>query len=223
MDNLVIGVGQIGTAISAILNCEGIDYGQVADKKTYKYLHICFPYSENFEKYVEEYKKQYSPDKIIVHSTVPVGTCRKINAVHSPCRGIHPNLEEGIRTFVKFFGGEGSYECAKIFSELGIKTMITPSSEDTEAMKLWDTTIYGINILIEKEIYKYCQENGVDFNIVYTEANKSYNEGYEKLGHPEYKKYILKHVPGVIGGHCVLPNIELLESKVIQWFYDQTI
>lgn len=86
MDNLVIGCGEIGTAISAILNCEGIDINQTPEKKTYKYLHICFPYSEKFIEYVEQYQDRFSPDKIIVHSTVPIGTCKKLNVVHSPCR-----------------------------------------------------------------------------------------------------------------------------------------
>lgn len=221
MDNLVIGTGQIGTAISAILNCEGIDINQTPERKTYKYLHICFPYSDKFIEYVEQYQDRFSPDKIIVHSTVPIGTCKKINAVHSPVRGVHPDLEEGIRTFTKFFGGEDAYECATLFREKGISVHITQNSDDTEALKLWDTTIYGVNILLEKEIYKFCQKNGLDFNLVYTESAKTYNEGYEKLGHPEFKKYILKHMPGEIGGHCILPNIELLESKVVQWFYDQ--
>lgn len=218
--SLCVGVGQIGTAISAILECEGIDVNEVARYKTYKYLHICFPYSDRFAEYVENYRDLYSPDHIIIHSTVPLGTCSKLGVVHSPVRGVHPKLEEGIRTFVKFFGGLGAYECSQLFAEKGIPVSITHDASNTEAMKLWDTTVYGVNILLEKEIYKFCKQNGLDFDIVYTKSNETYNKGYEKLGHPEFKKYILKHMEGEIGGHCILPNIELLESKIIQWFYD---
>ena len=53
-----------------------------------------------------------------------------------------------------------------------------------------------------------------DFDLIYTHANESYNKGYEKLGHPEYKKYILKHVDGKIGGHCVLQNCPFLDSWI---------
>lgn len=220
MDNLVIGCGEIGTAISKILDCEGIDINQTPDFKTYKCLHICFPYSEKFIEYVENYRERFSPDYIIVHSTVPVGTCKKMNVVHSPVRGVHPELEEGIRTFVKYFGGDEAYSCSRIFADRGLTVHITSNSDDTEAMKIWDTTVYGVNILLEKEIHKFCQKNGLDFDLIYTEANKTYNEGYEKLGHPEFKKYNLKHMPGEIGGHCILPNIKLLESKVTNWFND---
>ena len=220
MDNLVIGTGEIGTAICKILQCEGIDINQKPEKKTYKYLHICFPYSDKFVEYVDNYRELYSPDYIIIHSTVPIGTSRKCNATHSPVRGIHPFLEEGIRIFVKFFGGEGAYVVSQIFIDKDIKVYITPDQETTEALKLWDTTVYGVNILLEKEIHKFCQKNGVDFNVIYTEANKTYNEGYEALGCPQFKKYILNHMPGEIGGHCILPNIKLLDSKVVNWFND---
>ena len=220
MDNLVIGLGEIGTALTKILKCDGIDRDTKAEHKTYKYIHICFPYSENFVEYVRQYQELYSPKLTIIHSTVPVGTSRQCNAVHSPVRGIHPYLEDGIRTFVKYFGGKDAYEASLIFSELGIKIGLTFNSENTEAMKLWDTTIYGVNILLEKEIYEYCKINGLDFDFVYTNANKTYNDGYEKLGFPQFKKYILKHIEGKIGGHCILPNIELLKSKVVDWFYD---
>ena len=50
--------------------------------------------------------------------------------------------------------------------------------------------------------------------MVYTHANQSYNDGYNELGHPQYKKYILKHMEGKIGGHCVISNLDLLDSDV---------
>jgi hypothetical protein len=57
-------------------------------------------------------------------------------------------------------------------------------------------------------------KNKVNFDLVYTDSCKTYNEGYEKLGHPEYKKYILKHMKGKIGGHCVLNNLKFLDSPI---------
>lgn len=214
--NLVIGLGQIGTAIQKILGADGHDIYKHAPqpKSEYDVLHICIPYTQSFDSFVEVYKNTFKPKLVIIHSTVPIGTSKRLNAVHSPCRGIHPNLEQGIRTFTKFFGGKDAEVASEIFSQLGIPVQVTKDSDTTEALKLWDTTIYGWNIILEKEIHKFCKEKGLDFNVVYTQANTTYNEGYEKLGKPEYKKYILKHYNEKIGGHCVIPNLDLLDSFV---------
>ena len=97
MQQLVIGLGEVGTAISNILNCDGIDAGD-ANSQDYEMLHICFPYSDAFVESVKAYKRIYKSEYVVVHSTVPVGTCDAEGWVHSPVRGVHPNLEEGIRT-----------------------------------------------------------------------------------------------------------------------------
>lgn len=208
--SLVIGLGQIGFAIAKVLECDGIDKDQEAPQKSYKFLHICIPYSDDFVKIVKAYQELYTPDYTIIHSTVPLGTSRKCDATHSPCRGVHPKLEEGIRTFIKYFGGVDAYVCSLVFQEKGVTTYHTENQEDTEALKLWDTTQYGKMIMLEKEIYEWCKVNKVDFDLVYTKANEHYNEGYMKLGRHEVVRPYLKHMDGPIGGHCVLPNAKLL-------------
>lgn len=216
--HLTIGLGQIGSAIREIVGGDGLDINnQEGLSSDYDILHIAIPFSDSFIETVKGYQERFTPEITIIHSTVPVGTSEILGAVHSPVRGIHPHLKEGILTFEKFFGGEKAEEASKIFEAHGIKTIATKNSRDTEAMKLWDTTVYGWNIILEKIIHKYCVENNLDFDVVYTKSNQSYNEGYEKLGHPEYKKYILKHVEGKIGGHCVVPNLELLGGEVSEF------
>ena len=220
-NNLVIGLGEVGKAIQEILGCPGHDpLKGIHESLSFDVLHICFPYSATFERDVENYREEFSAKLVIIHSTVPVGTSTRIRAVHSPVRGIHPHLAQGIRTFVKYFGGPDSAEAAKIFEDRGIKTKTTILAENTEAMKIWDTTQYGWNIILEKRIYEYCQEHGLDFDIIYTDANSSYNGGYEELGHPEYKKYVLEHREGKIGGHCVIPNLEFLDTKLAKFIKD---
>ncbi len=238
MKQIIIGLGEVGHALQSILECDGYDINpnvpgsltkqQIESGRMYQVLHIAFPFigyeSEPAEQWffycVARFAAQFCSDLIIIHSSVPVGTTDKceeitgIPCVHSPVRGVHPDLEKGIRTFVKFFGGGASHTAAAIFREKGIKTMMTSCARETEALKLWDTTIYGWNILLQKEIERYCRENGLDFKMVYTVANATYNDGYAALGRPEYAKYILKHVPGPIGGHCVRENWELLESPI---------
>lgn len=218
--HLVLGLGQIGTAVKKVLSekytVSGLDINDSSEDK-FGVLHICIPGGlPDFIDVVGAYQKKYlSPGGLtIIHSTVPMGTSDRLGAVFSPVRGIHPDLVGGIKTFVKYFGGDGAEKAAKIFKELGIPTQVVSSSKDAEASKLWDTTQYGLNIVMEKIIRKWCDENGVSFDVVYTDFNKSYNEGYEKLGHPEYKKYIIGHRDGKIGGHCVMQNCDLMENAI---------
>lgn len=216
MRHLIIGHGEVGASLHKVLG-DAMYVTRLSDTwdgKRVDVIHVCVPYqsSTQFKEVIEGYRRY--GDLIIVHSSVPVGTCDRLGVIHSPIRGVHPNLEEGIRTFVKYFGGDQAARAAVIFKDLGIKVMVFPKARTTEALKLWSTTQYGRLIMLEKEIHKWCEDNDVDFDIVYTQANKDYNEGYMKLGRPEVVRPYLKHVPGPIGGHCVLPNAKLLGIKL---------
>jgi hypothetical protein len=223
MTQLVIGSkGQVGSALIEVLSekyeVDGIDY--LSDRLPGKYdvIHICIPYSERFDEAVEVYSDLYlnSGGLIIIHSTVPLGTSAKFNAVHSPIRGVHPHLADGIRHFDKYFGGARSDEAAGIFSWLG-PSVISEKSEDTEAMKLWDTTYYGWNIVFEKAVKAYCDEHKLNFKLVYTAANLSYNDGYAELGMEHVRRPVLKDYPGKIGGHCIIPNAKLLGGEIAEF------
>ena len=218
MNNLVIGAGEIGKAVYKVLNSV---YGGVyiRDKeeteiKKADILHICIPYTKDFEKIVSSYIELYGAELTIVHSSTKVGTCDALGAVHSPIRGIHPNLEDGIRTFTKYFGGKDAERASKLFEPI-TEVKCYPEARTTEAMKLWSTTQYGWNIILEKEIHKWCEENGIDFEAVYTEANKTYNKGYTELGKEQFVRPVLKHIDGKVGGHCVIPNLETLGKNNI--------
>ena len=190
MKHLIVGYGQIGQAIHKVLG-EAVwvsknNPGTYTPKKdNIDVVHICFPFTEKIKFYSEVAQYQEIAPLVIVHSTVALGTCDAIEVVHSPVRGVHPNLEKGIRTFVKYFGGKQAKQAAKIFEDLGIKTKVYDYARTTEAIKLWDTTQYGFLIVLEKMIYEWCKRNKVDFDEVYTNANKDYNEGYIKLGRQE--------------------------------------
>src|ERR1051326_8560730 len=163
MKHLIVGWGEVGQAINRIL---GDVYIIDPKKQTWNgekvdAVHICIPCKKNFEGIVEGYKI-LTKALIIVHSSVPVGTCDKLGIVHSPIRGVHPKLEKGIRTFPKYFGGKRAKEAAKIFKD----------AKTTESIKLWETSQYGRLIMLEKEIYQWCKKNKVDFKEVYTNSNK---------------------------------------------------
>lgn len=208
---LVIGLGEVGQAVQKVLECPGIDKGDEVPQA--KVIHVCIPYLENFVEVVREYQRKTGAYLTVIHSTVAVGTSDKLGAVHSPIRGVHPHLEEGVRTFVKFFGGGQALEASRLFAEKGVKVKIVKDARTSEALKLWDTEQYRRAILLNKEIYKWCEDNDIDFNDVYTEANKTYNSGYAELGRTEVMKPVLKYVEGPIGGHCLEPNHKILFAE----------
>lgn len=218
MVHLIAGYGEVGKSLHKVLG-----KALYVDRKggTWRFggppvdvLHICIPYKTpiSFVMAVNKYITYSAAKLVIVHSTVSVGTCDALGVVHSFITGKHPNLAEGIRTFTKYFGGKRAKEAAKIFSDLGIKTKVYKEARVTEAMKLISTTYYGLNIMIEKEIYTWCQENNLPFSEVYSENNKDYNRGYMELGNPEFVRPNLKHIEGKIGGHCIINNLNLLKK-----------
>ena len=210
--HLIVGYGEVGKAIHAIVGGEYCDRDKDFDG-TCEVMHVCFPYNDQFKINVEAYKQRFKPLLTIIHSTVPIGTCRALKCVHSPVRGVHPFLEKGIRTMVKFFGGEDAEMAANYFRKCGLETHWTEDVESVEALKLWDTTQYGVQILLNKEIHKFCEENKLDFDLVYTLANQTYNEGYIKLGRSEVVRPVLKYQEGKIGGHCDYQNTLLFNSE----------
>jgi hypothetical protein len=141
---------------------------------------------------------------------------RENRAVHSPVRGVHPHLFEGIQTFVKYIGAD-SEESGKLAQEhlggLGIQTELLSSSVVTEIGKLLDTTYYGLCIAWHGEMKEICEQLGVNFDEAVSNFNKTYNEGYQKLGMANVVRPVLYPPEGVIGGTCVIPNAKILAEK----------
>ena len=215
--HLIIGAGEVGRALYNVLKTHYrvLLCDKNNDKNgTFGVLHIAYPPQKDFIQATKRYIKIYKPKLVVIHSTIAVGTTRRIApfAVHSPIRGVHPRLEKGIKTFVKYFGGPKAVEASKYFSKIGIKTKTFPRAETTEFLKLLDTTYYGWNIVFVKEAKGICDKLGFDFNEVYTIPNQDYNEGYRKLGMPHVARPVLRPMPGKIGGHCVIPNCDLLDD-----------
>lgn len=226
MKHLVIGYkGEVGSAVKKVLeekhDVTGLDRGNVDDlpEKGFDVLHICIPYNDEFVNEVKRYKNLFLKEGGIVinHSTVPIGTSDELDAVHSPIRGIHPHLYDGVKTFTKYFGGKHAPEASAFFKECGVETICTANAKETEAMKMWSTTYYGWNIIFEKMVHEYCEEHGLDFNLVYTHSNMTYNIGYTKLKKFEVIRPVLRHMKGKIGGHCIVPNCELLGGDIAEF------
>lgn len=213
---LVIGYGEVGKAIANIFHIkdfQDIPNGQEKVlKSVYDYLHICFGWSENFESEVKRYRDIYKPKFTIIHSTVPVGTSRKLDAIHSPIRGMSPNLEEGIRTHQKFIGGEDAWKVAEYFRDFGLRIILCDKSETTELGMLLGTECYRINIEFAKYAKELCDKHEVPFNESYTLFAQAYNKGWAKLGRPEYIRQVLVPIMAPIGGHCLEFNKELIKK-----------
>lgn len=208
--NLVIGAGEVGKAVAEVLVCAARDIDH-HEPFPVDVLHICFPWSEDFAAQVEKYQDIYEPLVTAVHSTVPVGTCRALDACHSPVRGRHPHLAEGLRAFVKFFAGKGAHEAAEAWPG---PVEVVADPETTEAGKLWELLSYGLQIAIQKEMYAWCVERCADPDIAYRLFAETYNSGYQQLGHPEFTRPIITPTPGRIGGHCVTQNTRHIDHPL---------
>lgn len=225
----LLGAGEIGSAIKKIAEDAGfqvlvreLKYDQF-DGESVEALHVCIPYkNENFIGYVSDAALSCPPKVIIIHATVPPGTTSKIAkrlklpTAHSPVRGNHPNLYNSIKKdFVKYVGTEDkqSLELAvQHLKELGIKKVKTGgSSLNTELGKLVNILGYAWAIVFCKSVARMCEEFGADFDTVYNGFTKTYNRGYQKT-RANVSQPILELIPGPIGGHCVVPDTELLSE-----------
>ncbi len=214
----ILGYGEVGQAIAKFYKNPKIkDLNRDDGLKGVEILHICLPWGKNFVKVVKKEIKKIKPKLTIIHSTIPVGTTKKIGGmvVHSPVRGVHPKLYAGIKTFVKYIGADNKKAgrlAKRHLASLGIKTKIIIPSVTTEIGKLLDTSYYALCIAWHGEMKKICDKFGVDFEKAVVDFNRSYNEGYKKLGKPNVVRPVLYPPKGGITGHCVIPNAELLKK-----------
>lgn len=224
MKTLIVGAGEIGMSVYRLLEphyeIKVIDKDNDIGDFEVEIMHICFPYSDDFMDAVNGYQKKYKPDYTIIHSTVPVGTSRKLFAIHSPCVGIHPHLQQSLLTFTKFLGGEQVGEVAQYFRRAGVKVYLTDNPESTELMKILSTSFYGLCIEWNKEVKLQCAKYEVPFEL-WTLWTNNYNQGYRQLGYPEYCRPNLIPMKQKIGGHCVLPNLQFLDSKFSEFIKKQ--
>jgi UDP-N-acetyl-D-mannosaminuronate dehydrogenase len=113
-------------------------------------------------------------------------------------------LEE-LGDYTKYIGAIDSTaaeHAVKHFQSMGLKTRVLASPEATELAKLTETTYFGVLIAWAQEVERYCDRFGVDYDEVVS--------FYDEI------KYLprVKLFPGIIGGHCVMPNITIL-SKML--------
>ena len=108
-----------------------------------------------------------------------------------------------------------TFKAVDYLNRAGIRTQVFASPETTELAKVLCTTRYGWAIMEMKETARLCEQYGVPFHEVYTEWNNNYNDSYARLGELRFLRPTLFPLPGEIGGHCVIPNCELLPGDFL--------
>jgi UDP-N-acetyl-D-mannosaminuronate dehydrogenase len=228
---LVAGLGEVGRPLFELLKeCgrfEVYGYDLDADKMReigqsavlpdkFDVMHVCIPChdKEGFVKSVAGYVERYKPKLVIINSTVAPGTTvdvhRRIKGgclvAHSPVRGVHKSLEHmkwELKRWTKYVGGADakSAEAAeKHFEEAGLKTKVLKSCLETELAKLFETTYRAWMIACFQEMHRISRHFRADFDDVVDFIEDTHRV---RLDRPVM-------FPGVIGGHCLIPNAELL-------------
>lgn len=217
MKALLVGYGEIGRGVKDVFgNYHEID---VYDPKTqptvpegsYGILLVAVPFFDNFVEIIKEYQKKYSVKSTIIFSTTKIGSCSKLNAVHCPVEGRHPDLAESIKITDKWLGGKD--KLAETFlKDAGFKIIQLDKPEYTEFLKLRSTTVYGVNIEFARYSKFVCDDLGLDYEFVKM-WDKDINKIHAHFGMDWARRYILDPPTGKKGGHCVVPNAIILNEQ----------
>ena len=228
MTDVVLGMGEVGQTLFDLLvdrkfDCVGIDlddskckkYSESQVIKNPEYLHVCLPgeligFTDIVFNWINKIK---NIQVVIIHSTVKPGTTKiiqeklSIPILFSPVRGIHKRFLNDIKKYTKFISFDGTEIDSKIKVDLEnrfekIDWMSTTKTAEL-AKILVDTTYYGWLINYAQITKMICEKENVDFD----ELWKFADEIHENLGNRP------KMFPGVIGGHCVIPNLDLVEDE----------
>jgi len=228
MTDIILGMGEVGETLFDLLvdrkfDCVGIDLDDTKCKKysenevikNPEYLHVCLPGElTGFTNIVLNWMdKIKNIQVVIIHSTVKPGTTKiiqeksSIPILFSPVRGVHRRFLNDIKKYTKFISFDGIEIDSKIKIDLEnrfekVDWMSTTKTAEL-AKILVDTTYYGWLINYAQITKMICEKENVDFD----EMWKFADEIHENLGNRP------KMFPGIIGGHCVIPNLDLIEYE----------
>jgi UDP-N-acetyl-D-mannosaminuronate dehydrogenase len=221
---IVVGQGEIGKPLQKLLsrayNCIGVDVEPVEVALPCSTMHICYPYQiPDFVDTTVAYICKYRPELTIINSTVVPGTTRRVyeesgaTLAYSPARGKHVRMEEDLLRYKKFVAGIddiSSMRAMEHFAAAGFRTERFRTPEIGELAKLVETTWLGILIGWAQEVERFGESYGASFE----EVNAFIQE----------VDFLPSHIfPGWIGGHCVMPNIELLQESMQSQFLDAVV
>jgi len=231
--DVVAGLGEIGYPILKFLSKNQITVGYDVDerlmnKSKFKkfqetqtsFLHIAIPVTSKFEPNILQLYKKFKPECIVMHSTVGPGTTEKIQEkldvplIYSATRGVHKRMLKDIKRYTKFFAisktAPKKQWATKAFSRkmknCGVKTKQMSKPETLELAKIvCDTSYLGWLVNFAQISNIISKKYNVDYDEMWT-----FSEEIHKFLGNRPKMY-----PGIIGGHCVIPNLQLLRSQTL--------
>ena len=229
--NIVAGLGEIGKPIHKLLSKSHLAVGYDIDKKLMNeklfqkyvetktiFLHICIPFNDNFIKSVIMLNKQFNPEIIVIHSTVSPHTTKKIQqkisipVIYSATRGVHKRMFSDLKKYTKFFAVDpkttkatwASTQYSTLLRKCGVKSKKMSDPMTLELSKIiCDTSYYGWLINYAQISNMIAKKHNVDYDEMWSFAD-------------EIQKYLgnrPKMFPGFIGGHCVIPNLSLINEN----------
>ena len=231
--DVIVGIGEIGKPILKLLSKSNIIVGfdsnpDLMDKikfERYKnlqtsFLHITIPVTDKFINNVLKLCKKFQPECIVIHSTIKPGTTKKIQGklsipvIYSATRGVHKRMMHDLKRYTKFFvistnaprSKWASSRFVKLMKGCGIKTKKMSKPETLELAKIiCDTSYLGWLVNYAQLSNKIAIEYGINYDEMW-----SFSDEIHKLLGNRPKMY-----PGYIGGHCVIPNLNLINNETL--------
>jgi len=222
---IVVGLGEVGRPLLNILSesfdCLAVDISPVDTDRPCSVLHVCYPFQiRDFVATTARYIAKYNPRLTFIHSTVAPGTTRSTQAaaatdrvVYSPVRGKHARMESDMLRYKKFVAASSSHiarEAEAHLSAAGFQTAQFRTLEIAELSKLLETTYLGVLIGWAQEVERLAEHLGGTSDDV--------NAFIQEID------FLPSHIfPGHIGGHCVMPNIKILQTQFSSAFLDAVV
>ena len=229
--DVVAGLGEIGTPILRLIsratptvvydiNPKLVKKSQKNSSLPTRFLHICIPFNYRFTKNVEELYSRYEPKAVVIHSTISPKTTENLQkklpvpVIYSAIRGVHRRMLQDLKRYTKFFALDmdvpnakwASSQYQRLLKRCGVKTRQMSLSKTLELAKIVvDTSYYGWLINYAQISNMIAQKHGVDYDEMWSFAD----EIHKYLGNRP------KMFPGFIGGHCIIPNLDLISDKTL--------
>jgi len=233
MRDIVAGLGQIGKPILQLIskatfavgydiNPKSFDKSKLAksEKLETRFLHVCVPYTDNFIKNVGSLYEKFKPKSLVIHSTVSPYTTKNLQeklpipVIYSATRGVHTRMLYDLRRYAKFYAIEpgtpnanwAAQEFSKLMRKCGVKTKRMSSPITLELAKIvCDTSYLGWLINYAQISNMIAIQHVVDYDEMWSFSD----EIHRFLGNRP------KMFPGFIGGHCVIPNLDLIHNQTL--------
>ena len=231
--NVVAGLGEIGSPILKLISRKTTAIGYDTNKKLMNndkftklenvktsFLHVCIPFTNDFVNNIVHLSEKFHPSIIVIHSTISPGTTKRLQTllsipiIYSATRGVHKRMLYDLKRYTKFYAVDQAVpkatwaisEYSKLMRKCSVKTKLMTNPITLELAKIVvDTSYYGWLITYAQLSNVIAIKNKVDYDEMWSFAD----EIHKFLGNRP------KMFPGFIGGHCVIPNLDLIKNDTL--------